>query len=74
MNVNQEHDAIRLGDKGSCSDCGRPMADKMADFALETQGWEHLHVTVNWLYVPIFYFLQKFSAFAFKIADSTKYL
>ncbi|XP_075939056.1 uncharacterized protein sun2 isoform X2 [Anarhichas minor] len=25
-------------DRGSCSDCGRPMADKMADFALETQG------------------------------------
>ncbi|XP_073329841.1 uncharacterized protein sun2 isoform X2 [Pagrus major] len=31
-------DAIRLADKGSCSDCGRPVADKMADFALETQG------------------------------------
>ncbi|KAK9540944.1 hypothetical protein VZT92_003361 [Zoarces viviparus] len=26
------------GDRGSYSDCGRPMADKMADFALETQG------------------------------------
>ncbi|XP_068574309.1 uncharacterized protein sun2 [Cebidichthys violaceus] len=24
--------------RGSCSDCGRPIADKMADFALETQG------------------------------------
>ncbi|XP_030289296.1 SUN domain-containing protein 1 isoform X2 [Sparus aurata] len=34
----REHDAIRLANKGSCSDCGRPMADKMADFALETQG------------------------------------
>uniref|UniRef100_UPI0037E903DF SUN domain-containing protein 1 isoform X3 n=1 Tax=Semicossyphus pulcher TaxID=241346 RepID=UPI0037E903DF len=34
----KEQDAIRLGDKASCSDCGRPMADKMADFALETQG------------------------------------
>ncbi|XP_036966403.1 uncharacterized protein si:dkey-92f12.2 [Acanthopagrus latus] len=34
----REQDAIRLADKGSCSDCGRPMADKMADFALETQG------------------------------------
>lgn len=34
----KEQDAVRLGDKGSCSDCGRPMADKMADFALETQG------------------------------------
>nr|XP_046229049.1 uncharacterized protein sun2 [Scatophagus argus]XP_046229058.1 uncharacterized protein sun2 [Scatophagus argus] len=34
----KEHDAVRLADKGSCSDCGRPMADKMADFALETQG------------------------------------
>ncbi|XP_074486954.1 uncharacterized protein LOC141765034 isoform X1 [Sebastes fasciatus] len=33
-----EQDAIRLGDKGSCSDCGRPMADKIADFALEPQG------------------------------------
>ncbi|XP_026159593.1 uncharacterized protein sun2 isoform X2 [Mastacembelus armatus] len=31
-------DAIRLEYKGSGSDCGRPMADKMADFALETQG------------------------------------
>ncbi|XP_044042997.1 SUN domain-containing protein 2-like isoform X2 [Siniperca chuatsi] len=38
LHVNQEQDAIRLGDKGSYSDCGRPMADKMADFALETQG------------------------------------
>ncbi|XP_070783098.1 SUN domain-containing protein 2 [Enoplosus armatus] len=38
VNVNQEQDAIRPGDKGSCSDCGRPVADKMADFALETQG------------------------------------
>lgn len=34
----REQDAIRFGDKGSCSDCGRPMADKMPDFALETQG------------------------------------
>lgn len=34
----REQEALRLGDKGSCSDCGRPMADKMADFALETQG------------------------------------
>ncbi|XP_008298893.1 uncharacterized protein sun2 isoform X2 [Stegastes partitus] len=34
----KEQDAIRLADKGSCTDCGRPMADKMADFALETQG------------------------------------
>ncbi|KAE8300510.1 SUN domain-containing protein 1 Protein unc-84-like protein A Sad1/unc-84 protein-like 1 [Larimichthys crocea] len=34
----KEHDAIRLSDRGSCSDCGRPMADKMPDFALETQG------------------------------------
>ncbi|XP_076584359.1 uncharacterized protein sun2 [Chaetodon auriga] len=34
----KEQDALRLADKGSCSDCGRPMADKMADFALETQG------------------------------------
>ncbi|KAK2817393.1 hypothetical protein Q5P01_025584 [Channa striata] len=33
-----EHDAVRLVDKGGCSDCGHPMADKMADFALETQG------------------------------------
>lgn len=42
VNVNQEHDAIRLADKGGCSDCGRPMADKMADFALETQGQKHV--------------------------------
>uniref|UniRef100_A0A3Q3F712 Sad1 and UNC84 domain containing 2 n=1 Tax=Labrus bergylta TaxID=56723 RepID=A0A3Q3F712_9LABR len=34
----KEQDAIRLRDKGSSPDCGRPMADKMADFALETQG------------------------------------
>ncbi|XP_028272163.1 SUN domain-containing protein 2 [Parambassis ranga] len=34
----KEQDAIRLADKGSCSDCQHPMADKMADFALETQG------------------------------------
>ncbi|KAM9363768.1 uncharacterized protein sun2 [Symphorus nematophorus] len=34
----KEQDAIRLADRGSCSDGGRPMADKMADFALETQG------------------------------------
>lgn len=38
VNVTQEHDAVRFLDKGGCSDCGRPMADKMADFALETQG------------------------------------
>lgn len=34
----KEQDAIRFADKGGCSDCGRPLADKMADFALETQG------------------------------------
>ncbi|CAG5928794.1 unnamed protein product [Menidia menidia] len=34
----KEQDAIRLRDKGSCAECVRPMADKMADFALETQG------------------------------------
>ncbi|XP_074521604.1 uncharacterized protein sun2 isoform X3 [Halichoeres trimaculatus] len=34
----KEHDALRLGDKASGSACGRPIADKMADFALETQG------------------------------------
>ncbi|XP_070684618.1 SUN domain-containing protein 1 [Pempheris klunzingeri] len=34
----KEQDALRLADRGSCSDCGRPAADKMADFALETQG------------------------------------
>uniref|UniRef100_A0A667WV57 SUN domain-containing protein n=1 Tax=Myripristis murdjan TaxID=586833 RepID=A0A667WV57_9TELE len=34
----KQQDAIRLSGKESCSDCGRPMADKMADFALETQG------------------------------------
>ncbi|KAM6939945.1 SUN domain-containing protein 2 [Xenentodon cancila] len=34
----KEQEAARLGDKGSCSECTRPMADKMADFALETQG------------------------------------
>lgn len=34
----REQDAIRLGEKGSCSDFGRPIADKMPDFALETQG------------------------------------
>ncbi|XP_042254297.1 uncharacterized protein LOC121887527 isoform X2 [Thunnus maccoyii] len=34
----REQDIIRLGEKGGCSDCGRPIADKMADFALETQG------------------------------------
>ncbi|XP_062291806.1 uncharacterized protein LOC133996235 isoform X1 [Scomber scombrus] len=33
----REQDAIRL-DAGGCTDCGRPMADKMPDFALETQG------------------------------------
>uniref|UniRef100_A0A1A7WJP4 Sad1 and UNC84 domain containing 5 n=1 Tax=Iconisemion striatum TaxID=60296 RepID=A0A1A7WJP4_9TELE len=34
----KEQDAIRLGDRGSCTECRRPIADKMADFALETQG------------------------------------
>ncbi|XP_035035450.1 uncharacterized protein sun2 [Hippoglossus stenolepis] len=34
----KEQDVLRLGDKGSDADLGRPMADKMADFALETQG------------------------------------
>lgn len=34
----KEQDAIRLADRGSCTNCGRPMADKMPDFALETQG------------------------------------
>ncbi|XP_041838940.1 SUN domain-containing protein 2 [Melanotaenia boesemani] len=34
----KEMDAIRLADKGSCTECRRPMADKMADYALETQG------------------------------------
>lgn len=34
----REQDIIRLGEKGGCMDCGRPIADKMADFALETQG------------------------------------
>ncbi|CAI5681248.1 SUN domain-containing protein 1 [Oreochromis niloticus] len=34
----KEQDAIRLSNTGSCADCGRPMADKVADFALETQG------------------------------------
>ncbi|XP_023146921.1 uncharacterized protein sun2 [Amphiprion ocellaris] len=34
----KEQDAVRNADQGSCTDCGRPMADKMADFALETQG------------------------------------
>ncbi|KAM4612425.1 SUN domain-containing protein 2-like [Polymixia lowei] len=34
----QEQDVSRPGDKGSCLDCGRPIADKMADFALESQG------------------------------------
>lgn len=38
INRIKEHDAIQLGDKASASDCGRPMADRMADFALETQG------------------------------------
>lgn len=42
MNVNKEQDAIRLSSSGSCADCGRPMADKVADFALETQGQECL--------------------------------
>ncbi|XP_019958172.2 uncharacterized protein sun2 [Paralichthys olivaceus] len=34
----KEQDVLRLGDKGSGSDFGGPVADKMADFALETQG------------------------------------
>ncbi|KAM4584636.1 uncharacterized protein sun2 isoform 1-T2 [Odontesthes bonariensis] len=34
----KEQDAIRFGDQGSCAECRRPVADKMADFALETQG------------------------------------
>ncbi|XP_061576501.1 klaroid protein [Cololabis saira] len=34
----QEQEATRPGDQGSCTECRRPMADKMADFALETQG------------------------------------
>ncbi|XP_040892843.1 uncharacterized protein si:dkey-92f12.2 [Toxotes jaculatrix] len=34
----KEQDLFRLGDKGGGTDFGRPMADKMADFALETQG------------------------------------
>lgn len=34
----KEQDAFRFSSTGSCTDCGRPMADKMADFALETQG------------------------------------
>ncbi|XP_067441459.1 uncharacterized protein sun2 isoform X1 [Thunnus thynnus] len=34
----REQDIIRLGERGGCTDCGRPIADKMADFALETQG------------------------------------
>lgn len=42
VNVNKEQDAIRLSNTGSCADCGRPMADKVADFALETQGQECL--------------------------------
>lgn len=34
----KERDAVMLVDKGSCADCGHPMADRMPDFALETQG------------------------------------
>ncbi|XP_071360239.1 uncharacterized protein sun2 [Trachinotus anak] len=34
----KEQDALRLGGKSSGTDFGRPMADRMADFALETQG------------------------------------
>ncbi|KAG7239548.1 hypothetical protein INR49_028786 [Caranx melampygus] len=34
----KEHDALRLSDRGGVTDSGRPVADKMADFALETQG------------------------------------
>ncbi|XP_069023965.1 SUN domain-containing protein 2 isoform X2 [Embiotoca jacksoni] len=34
----KEQEAIMLRDKGGCEDSGRPVADKMADFALETQG------------------------------------
>lgn len=49
VNVNQEYDAIRLADKGGCSDCGRPVADKMPDFALETQGQKPVHDTQSTL-------------------------
>ncbi|RVE75873.1 hypothetical protein OJAV_G00003120 [Oryzias javanicus] len=34
----KEQDLIRFGDGGGCAECRRPIADKMADFALETQG------------------------------------
>ncbi|XP_056136676.1 SUN domain-containing protein 1 [Lampris incognitus] len=34
----KEQGLDRLGGKESCSDCKQPMADKMADFALESQG------------------------------------
>ncbi|XP_034388608.1 SUN domain-containing protein 2 isoform X2 [Cyclopterus lumpus] len=33
-----QEEAFRLADGGSCSACRRPEADKMADFALESQG------------------------------------
>lgn len=36
--VMKEQDTLRLIEKGSCSECVYPMADKMPDFALETQG------------------------------------
>uniref|UniRef100_A0A3P9LZH8 SUN domain-containing protein n=1 Tax=Oryzias latipes TaxID=8090 RepID=A0A3P9LZH8_ORYLA len=34
----KEQDVIRFGDRGGCPECRQPLADKMADFALETQG------------------------------------
>ncbi|XP_024114999.1 uncharacterized protein si:dkey-92f12.2 isoform X1 [Oryzias melastigma] len=34
----KEQELIRFGDGGGCAECRRPIADKMADFALETQG------------------------------------
>ncbi|XP_068455655.1 SUN domain-containing protein 2 isoform X2 [Clinocottus analis] len=33
-----EQQSLKLSDGGTSSDCGRPAADKMADFALESQG------------------------------------
>uniref|UniRef100_UPI003AAC5E1A uncharacterized protein sun2 isoform X1 n=2 Tax=Centroberyx gerrardi TaxID=166262 RepID=UPI003AAC5E1A len=36
--IKQEQESHSLVGKESCSDCGRPVADKMADFALESQG------------------------------------
>lgn len=41
-----EQDAVRLGGKGR-PDGGHPIANKMADFALETQGRKHLTVVVG---------------------------